>query len=346
MAHTERYDYGSSQYSMHYGFGERTALLADIPVMICTCVIPAQSYGYQGETELTRSFRDLMMDDGNVEREVAYVLTKIYIRALTAFSTLEAAYKPTKFISGGSSKRGLTQWVLAAVDNRIYGFLSSAYNSGNLLSFVDLVENDWNGMSEVIGNDPETTRAWLLSPNGTSYRQYFDPYEFTQSINVPFILTIGTNDHLSPPGAEQAFYPFVANNDNAFDAIANVGHTMQSEHHLRDWRALISRVVDTRKTPHIAATRVVTGTDLNVDATISNAEEIVAVRLWTASDTDKDFRDAQWSSQEMVLNNGGYTATASRSANRNLAYFVEVEDIKLDGRSFTTTMVEMIDRVA
>ena len=337
--HSEALDPGMN---MQYDFGEKTALRFGLPVMVCNCSVPANDFGFPGETELSRSFREEMFQDNDMSKEIAYPLVYIYMRAMTAFNTRSEAGNPTRFVIGGSSKRGLTQWVVAAVDDRVKGFMSSAFNSGNLVNFWNLVDQDWGGTSYIAISDAKTVLAWLDTENGKKYRQLYDPYEFRESIAVPFVMNVGTQDHLYPLESANAFFPAL-NNPKAFALIDNYPHGMGSMKHVINWRATIHRTFLGRKTPDIRVTSQDLGTQMEVTAAVSNNELVHYVTLFYTTNPTMDFRTSVFKSVTMQESDGTYTATIDKPPSGNkLAYYVELKDAKDQAPSYTTSMVTIV----
>ncbi len=327
---------------MQYDFGEKTALRFGLPVMVCNCSVPANDFGFPGETELSRSFREEMFQDNDMTKEIAYPLAYIYMRAMTAFNTRSEAGNPARFVIGGSSKRGWTQWVGAAVDDRVKGFMSSAFNSGNLVNFWNLVEQDWRGICYIAISDAKTVLAWLDTENGKKYGQLYDPYEFQESIVVPFVMNVGTQDHLYPLESANAFFP-VLNNPKAFALIDNYPHGMGSMKHVINWRAVIHRAFLGRKTPDIRVTSQDLGTQIRVTATVSNNELMQSVALFYATNPSMDFRSSVFRSVAMQESDGAFSATIDKPPQNNkLAYYVELKDAKDQAPSYTTSMVTIV----
>ncbi|MFH1307292.1 MAG: PhoPQ-activated protein PqaA family protein [archaeon] len=314
-------------------FGENTAVLLKIPVIL---------FGPENqvdETELARKLRIKMMENNDLTLEIVYPLTQSYMRTMTMAGTLEEAGNPEEFVTTGFSKRGYTQFQLSAVDNRVKGFMPNAYTAGNLINYWNLVNEDLGGETN-LGNADESL-AWLNTEAGQKYQDLYDPYQFAELIDKPFILTTGTNDRLYPINSANGFFPEFSS-QKAFSIVENYYHGMGSRKHLENWRAIIQRSFFGRKTPSVIVNDDINGNNLNVNAQISNSEFIKSVKLYYSNHNDMDFSDSQWLSIEMQDDDNKYTASLEKTGNI-LAYYVEVEDEKDSVKAYSSSLVQIIN---
>lgn len=323
-------------------FGARTALLLKIPVLVFNDGIPAEKYGANSESDLAKSFRKIMMEDNDFTREIIYPLSKILMRSMTFMSSLDEAGNPTEFVATGSSKRGVTQWVVSAVDSRIKGFMSNAYSSVNLINYWNLVEENWGGSSN-LGNAQETL-VWLNTDSGKQYQEYYDLYRHKELINVPFMINMGTNDNLFPIGATNGFF-YDFDNPKSFELIENYPHGMGSKKHLANWRVIIQRTFFGRKTPSIDMQIIRQNNDeVKIIGTIKNNEKIKSVKVYYSKNEDMDFRDSIWQSKDMEnKGNNSYELTLKMLEGNYMAYYIELVDEATELLSYSSSIVEIID---
>ena len=326
-------------------FGQNTALSLKIPICLITSPINPSNYGYASETELAVEFRKIMLLDNNLLREIAYPLAIKQMRAMTYMTTLDIAKNPINFITGGSSKRGLAQWIVASVDNRVIGFLSSAYAAPDLLNYWELVENNWGGESPL--GDAAESREWLLTPVGMTYQEYFDPYQFSDTIDVPFILMVGTNDNYYPLEAANSLL-LKLDNPKALELVPNYPHGMGSIKHLQNWRTIIQASLIDRKFGEIINNYEINATTskIIINTNITNSEEIKDIKCWFTINEDLDFRSANWDSRTMNylgFNRFEIILDFTSKIKNYGAFFIELIDEKNNTIATTTSLVKIIN---
>ena len=317
-------------------FAQNTALIFGIPVYSCSCGYPAEKWGYASESAMSQDFRLKMIEDNDLNRNVVIPLTMDYMRAMTMLGSFSEIGNPTQFVTTGSSKRGYAQWVLAAVDSRVKGFMSNAFSAPDQVNFWQLIKNEF-GNDSLYGNADDSL-AWLATWPGEQYQYYYDPIKFSYKLKKPLIVNIGTNDRDPITSLNSLF--LALSQPKAYEIVANYPHGWGSTQHLANWRSIIDRTFFGRKTPIIN----VNNSGDNIEATITGAETIRSVKLvygLNYNDLSEDMyaKEGVWYELDMENQAGKYIISKNFLPDQDVAYYIEVQDEKNGINSYTSSIV-------
>ncbi|MBS3172381.1 hypothetical protein J4438_02270 [Candidatus Woesearchaeota archaeon] len=324
-------------------FAQNTAIILGVPVYACSCGYPPGPFGYDSESQLSQAFKTLMLEDNDLTRNVVVPLTQDYMRAMTMLNSFDEAGNPTEFVTTGSSKRGNTQWTLAAVDSRVKGFMSNAFAGPDQINYWELVEQEFGG-ENLYGTSDEAL-PWLNTWSGKQYQYYFDPYQFTEKLEGKVSMTnVGTNDREPIQTLNSLFLKL--DEPKALEFVADYPHGWGSKQHLANWRSIIDRTFFGRKTPIVS----VNNNGDVIEATVSNAESINKVRLFYGTNynsisDDLTRKEGEWFEVEMQKDGTKYVASKSvLPQDESIAYYIEVEDERNDIQSYSSSIVYIIER--
>ena len=318
-------------------FAQNTALIFGIPVYSCSCGYPAEQWGYESESAMSQDFKLKMLEDNDLTRNVVIPLSMDYMRAMTMLGSFSEIGNPSKFVTTGSSKRGFTQWVLAAVDSRVKGFMSNAFSAPDQVNLWNLVKQEF-GDNNLYGNADDAL-AWLATWPGQQYQYYYDPIKFPDKLKKPLMVNIGTNDREPITSLNSLFLSL--SQPKAFEAVANYPHGWGSVQHLGNWRSIIDRTFFGRKTPVLN----VDNSGNNIEVTVTSGEIIKGAKLvyginYNQLSEDQLGKEGTW--YELDMENQGDKYVISKSvmpSGQDVAYYVEVEDERNGISSYTSSII-------
>jgi PhoPQ-activated pathogenicity-related protein len=181
----------------------------------------------------------------------------------------------------------------------------------------------------------------LESELGDALRQVVDPYAYIDDLTEPKLVVLGTNDPYWPVNAANLY----------FDALQGPKYLLyipNAGHGLIDGDA--SRVFGGVLAFHRAArgaAKLPAWNWKHADAAEKSTIELtwkdkpIAVRVWRAESTDRDFRDEKWKAVDVKdFDDAGTTVELARPTNGYAATFAEVEypGVSVFPARFSTTM--------
>ncbi len=199
------------------------------------------------------------------------------------------------FTAIGASKRGWTSHLISIVDERVTASIPIVINMLNMPEYIKHAERVWGEHSPQIRDYAERgILAQFDTPVGARMLAMIDPYTYREHLNKPKLMIFGTNDPYWPVDSTR-HYAAQLPGETRLLFLPNQGHSAT----LGGVRLLTAA----SRAQHQSAAR---GRDL---ATLdwfyeSSAEELrirldtdVApskVEVWSATSTDRDFRDERW----------------------------------------------------
>ena len=179
----------------------------------------------------------------------------------------------------GSSKRGHTQPIAAALDGRIRGLVVSAADVTNFPAFASQQLAVWEGGYSFGAPyfdqlaDPEVHESWLRA---------FDPFRWAPEVLAgrTYVLAVGARDHLYPIGASLT-YAEALPDDTRFLLVPDYGHGWGAVDHLGAFRALIASDLADEPWPTLDAAWDVDAD--RVTATVGGGD-VASVELWCSTE--------------------------------------------------------------
>lgn len=179
----------------------------------------------------------------------------------------------------GSSKRGITQRILAALDPRIQGVIVSAADVSNFVDFLALEGLVWEAAYSFGG---PANGLLLQEPVLDPWLRAFDAFRWRPEVlgDVDYVLAVGTNDHLYPIAASLLYREALPGGFHML-MVPNYGHGCGAVDHVAAFRALIDHGLNGTPWPRIEA-RWDVGADL-ITAHVLDGE-VERADLWCATD--------------------------------------------------------------
>jgi PhoPQ-activated pathogenicity-related protein len=199
----------------------------------------------------------------------------------------------------------------------------------------------WGKYSEQI--DDYVNRGLMeraKSPDGTALWKMVDPFSFRDRLTIPKLLINGSNDRYWTLNALDLYWNGLKGPKHVVE-LPNAGHGLEVN---RDWAiqglgAFFRHTVTGRPMPTLSwkTGRAPSGT---TTLTIQSDPPPASARLWSASASSRDFREAKWTSSPLEA---GTTISASLPdpSPGHLAAYGELE-YQIDGIPYhlTTTFIE------
>ena len=252
------------------------------------------------------------------------------MNALEEWSDKHATTKITRFIISGSSKRGWTTDLVAAVDPRVVGIVPIVYDNLNIPAQIPHQREIWGKTSDMTGayNDIGLFDK-MKTPAGQKLLQIVDPYSYRGRLTMPKLFVHATNDGYWALDSAQFYWPNLTGDNRLFE-VPNVPHTLGNSipavaGSAAAWSKLI---LSGQNAPDVALQ--VDGQNGTHQFSARTDGKPAKVRLWLSDSASQDFRKAQWRAVEMKKQESGdYTVTLDDAKlfgdGKNAAAFAEIE---------------------
>ena len=259
-------------------------------------------------------------------------MVKSVVRAMDClgeFAESEWSLRPDRFTLWGSSKRGWTAWLTAAVDERVAAFAPLVIDLVNLPQQLPLQIQSWGGFSDQLRNYTERhIPEQLASPNGQALIKTIDPYHYRARIRQPKLIVLGTNDRYWPLESLNLYWNQLEG-EKYVVYVPNAGHALGDPARVFGGIAALHRHAAGELTlPKLSWTFTDGGS--HIELAWRSDRRPAAVQVWTASAPTRDFRDARWSPTLVELNDsttagGAFRFRLPRPASGYVALFGEAQ---------------------
>jgi PhoPQ-activated pathogenicity-related protein len=271
-----------------------------------------------------------------------FPMVKSAVRAMDAIQAItEAEFgRPVEqFLVTGGSKRGWTTWLAAVVDERIERIAPMIIDMLNTRDQMRHQLNTYGGYTESIGDYTQRElQERLLAGEGDALVAQVDPYAWRDELALPKLIVLGANDPYWTVDAANFYFDGLQGRKYLYYQ-ANTGHDVGMlgiATTIEFYRELLTGdpfpVIEWKLTEE---------NTLEVTWDRANGQPM----LWSATSSNRDFRDAQWTS--VVLAGDTYAEAILKEPESGwTASYVEVRWTSGDGLPFglTTNMVVLPDR--
>ena len=252
------------------------------------------------------------------------------MNALQEWSKKNSETVITRFIVSGSSKRGWTTDLVAAVDPRVVGIVPIVYDNLNIPAQIPHQMEIWGKTSNMTDayNDIGLFDK-IQTPAGQKLLQSVDPYSYRGRLTMPKLFVHATNDGYWALDSAQFYWPNLTGDNRLFE-VPNVPHTLgQSIPAVAGSAAAWSKLILSGQSVPDVALQVdeQDGTHKFSARTDGKPDKVL---LWLADSANRDFREAKWRSVEMKAgDDGNYSVTLDDGqlfgAGKSAAAFAEIE---------------------
>lgn len=228
------------------------------------------------------------------------------------------------FTVSGASKRGWTSWLTAAVDPRVKSMAPMVIDMLNIPAQIELQKATFGELSdEVQEYDNIDLPERVGSGLGRQLLAMVDPYSYRRSFTQPKLIVLGTNDRYWPVDALNVYWKDLPGPKHVL-YVPNQGHG------IRD----VKRLMGSLSALHRHTARGESLPELTwsfapepgaVSLAVSSDRKPRAVRVWTASSGDRDFREARWRSYSCLRSGQEWTCRRPVAPDRYTAMYAEVD---------------------
>lgn len=281
------------------------------------------------------------LETGDETWPLLFPMVKSVMRGMDtmqAFSQKAFQQKIEGFVVAGASKRGWTTWLTAAVDSRVKGIAPMVFDMLNMKQQLLWAEKVYGRQSKKIGDYTELNlHRNQDSPAIVKLRSWIDPYEYRSRYTMPKLLLLGTNDPYWVVDSLRHYWDELPPPKLIFQT-PNAGHDLDGgEEAMQTLVAFFQMIADGQELPRMhwilpgnaSAARY-------VSAKVRIDQPARAIRLWTATSGDRDFRDEHWTSRNLQVLSGSHQADVKVSIPEHgyRAYLFEAEMAAPTGHSY------------
>jgi PhoPQ-activated pathogenicity-related protein len=257
-----------------------------------------------------------------------FPMVKSAVRAMDAVQAWASEKQKPEvrhFVVTGGSKRGWTTWLAGAVDHRVIAIAPMVIVMLNMGAQGPNQLDVWGRYSEQI--DDYVQRGLMeraQTADGTALWKMVDPYTYRDRLTIPKLLINGSNDRYWTLNALDLYWDGLRGPKHLIE-LPNAGHGLEVN---REWAinglgAFFRHCVTGRPMPALSWAMTPAGPD-SFRLTINSDRAPRSARLWSASSTTRDFREAKWTSSPLAAG-PAITAALARSAAENGAAFADLE---------------------
>jgi PhoPQ-activated pathogenicity-related protein len=267
-------------------------------VVVVVGQVPYQPLFNLSEDRLIAHTFDEYLRSDDPEWPLLLPMVKTVVRALDASD--EASRRewnqPLKtFTIFGASKRGWTTWLTGAVEPRATALVPVVFDALNMSEHFPHQTAVFGGPSEAI--KPYTDLGLpdvLTSDRGASLRRIVDPYSYLDALKQPKLIMIATNDAYFPSDSANLYWDALEGPKYLL-YLPNEPHSIKHySQAFRALRALQRSLTGGPPLPKLEWEFVWDGQGSGGQLCVRSDPKPTAVRLWSASSDDRDFRKATW----------------------------------------------------
>lgn len=277
--------------------------------------------------------------DKDLTWPLLFPMVKSAVKAMDAvqeFSKKNLHKDINRFTVTGASKRGWTTWLTGASDKRVETIAPMVIDVLNMPVSLDYQITAWNEYSVQI-NDyikleiPQTVR----SADGNALSQMVDPYSYRKKLKMPKLIFIGTNDEYWPVDAIKNYINDIPG-ENYIHYVPNAGHDLGGgEQAIRALSAFWGKSLNNKPQTPLSYDLTAEQTTATLSVKTSSAEFENAY-LWTASSTDRDFRDEKWTAQKLTVEDQNHIfQSVDYPKDGYKAFYIDLEYSDPNGGSYT-----------
>lgn len=305
-------------------------------------------YGGRKEDELISMTLHNFKKDGDYEWPLLFPMVKSAVKAMDAVQVFVAekyAKRINKFIITGFSKRGWTTWLTGATDDRVIAIAPMVIDVLNMPVSLQYQIETWGDYSVEIQDYVNLgIPQEALTSSGREITTMIDPYSYRKNLLMPKMIFMGTNDPYWVVDNVKNYIDDIPGK-NILHYVPNVGHDLgDGRQAARALDAFVSMTLDGYKYPESnwKLTKKSKKVKILVNAT---ADLLMDVIIWTASSSDKDFRDEEWISTNLDIHDKDKIELTLHSPETGYkAYYIDLKYMDPLGKEYTqSTRVFLLD---
>lgn len=257
------------------------------------------------EDELISHTLHNYLTDGDLTWPLLFPMVKSAVSAMNAtqeFSTQKLGLTIKNFVVAGASKRGWTSWLTGAIDKRVSAIAPMVIDMVNMPLSIPYHLEAWGAYSPQIQDYVKIGLTEELSSGqgGADLVTMIDPYSYRNSLTMPKLILLGTNDPYWPTDAiKHYFYDFPG--ANFIHNVPNAGHDLDIANNFQSVYALSAFFGNTLNgSQYPACSWDIDEKEHNYELSVfASEDELIDAIFWSSTSPDRDFRDNTWASQSL-----------------------------------------------
>lgn len=264
-------------------------------------------YEGKSEDELISFTLHNFREDKDYTWPLLFPMVKSAVKAMDAiqeFSHQNLNHEIEDFVISGASKRGWTTWLSAAIgDERIKAIAPMVIDVLNMPVNLQYQLDSYGEYSDQILDYVKLGIVQsMATEEGKALTTMIDPYSYRNELTIPKMIFIGTNDEYWTVDAIKHYYSEIPGK-NMIHYVPNAGHNLGGGNQALEVLSAFFGLM-LREKPYPVSTWDVRSGEKSTHLTI-NLEDpaLLDAILWSATSTDRDFRDEKWESQSLGVSN-------------------------------------------
>ena len=271
------------------------------------------------------------LETGDETWPLLFPMVKSAVKAMDALTEFSADRWNTDvegFVITGGSKRGWTSWLTPVADKRV---VATAPLVIDMLNFPVQTRHQlavWGEFSEQIHD--YTSKGLVrvdnepLSPREMQLWRMMDPYTYRSQLTLPKLLVNGTNDRYWVVDAMNNYWDDLEGPKFILQ-VPNAGHGLDGgrESALTTVAVFFRHAALEKPLPAISWDH--SNGNRQLELTVKSDTSPVEARLWSAASKSTDFREAEWTSQPMRLEQKRYRGSRKLPNPGHAAIFGELQ---------------------
>jgi len=267
-----------------------------------------------------------------------FPMVKSAVRAMDVvqeYTSENLESKVTRFTDCGASKRGWTTWLTASQDERVEAIGPMVIDVLNMPVNLDYHIKVWEEYSEQINDYVKLEIPQQVhSEDGDAITKMVDPFSYREKYTMPKMIFIGTNDEYWPVDAVKHYIDEIPG-ENYIHYVPNAGHDLGGgTQALKALSAFWGRTLEKEDYPDYFYSVSSDSEFATVNLTFET-EELKNIYLWSAVSEDRDFRDEEWNSQDLLFEEDKITPKIDYPENGFKAFYIDLEYKDPKGGTYT-----------
>ncbi len=336
------------------GFGMDLSRRVKAPVALLYNIPNQPLFGGKTEDALIAETFVRYLDTEDSTLPLLFAMVKSLVKAMDVlqdFSNTEWNQPLSRFVVSGASKRGWTTWLTAAADRRVKAIVPMVIDTLKMKDQTAYQLKSFGQYSDQIAD--YTARGLVPMPDTPRARKLWrmvDPWVYREQITVPKLLVNGNNDPYWTSDALNLYWDDLRG-DKWVVYVPNAGHNLE-EQFFDGRRPSRERAVNALAafTRHMIKDNPVPRLTWKHDDANGRARLMVearprplGARLWVAHAATRDFRQARFQEQPLVLGDGPIVGEVPFPTEGALSLFAEL-DFEIDGlRHQLSTQLRIVE---
>jgi len=285
------------------------------------------------------------LETGDMSWPALYPMAKSVVRAMDTIQTIsekEWGSKALHFVVTGASKRGWTTWFTGIVDKRVIGIAPMVYDNLNIPAQMEQQLTYYGTYSQQIEDYTQIGLVQRLrnDPIALWFSQMIDPYALHYRATMPKFIINGSNDPYWTLESANLYYPQLIGEKHIL-YVPNAGHG------LGDGTESVSAIAAfalarSQGKPLPTIRWIYEEVPEGLKLKMKPGGKPLKVRVWTASSSTMDFRNAEWKAKELKAKDGVYEFVLSRPEQGYAAMFGEVR-YEIEGIEYAQSTIPKVE---